>query len=174
MKHFKQDLKVFLTSGGGSVTFKRKVMAFLSPEVRLLFYYRLYSELYILGFKNISYFLYCRAKRIFASDIHPCCKIGAGFRLGHHMNIVIGPDAIIGKNVYIFNGVTLGKRYTNTKDGMPVIGDNVVIGTGAKLLGSIKIGNNVKIGANSVVLHSFPDNCNLVGAPANTIENKLK
>ncbi|WP_265734838.1 DapH/DapD/GlmU-related protein [Acinetobacter indicus] len=55
-----------------------------------------------------------------------------------------------------------------------MIGDNVVIGTGAKLLGGIKIGNNVKIGANSVVLHSFPDNCNLVGAPANTIENKLK
>lgn len=168
-KIIKSDLICYLACGGLSevkLSFYKVVVALIAPEFKLVFYYRLYSNLYRLGYRRVSYVLYCRAKRLFSSDIHPGCKIGPGLRLGHHMNIVIGPDAVIGCNAYIFNGITLGKKYPGTADKMPVVGDNVLIGTGAKLLGAIKIGNDAVIGANSLVINSFPDGCCLVGSPA--------
>lgn len=104
---------------------------------------------------------------IYASDISLKAYIGPGLSIQHGHDIVIGADVIIGKKCKIFNGVTLGNKDTETSiNQQPRIGDNVVLGTGAKILGKIAIGNNVKVGANSVVLHNIPDNAIAVGMPA--------
>lgn len=86
--------------------------------------------------------------------------------MGHHIGIVIGPDVHVGDFLYIMNDVTLGKKQVGLVGGMPKIGDYVMIGTGAKILGECSIGSYCKVGANSVVFHSFPDCKTIVGIPA--------
>jgi serine O-acetyltransferase len=96
----------------------------------------------------------------------PCeTKVGRRLILEHFGGIIISGDAVIGDDVVIRNGVTIGLRHTGTR-GSPIIGDRVDIGAGAKILGTIRIGNDVAIGANAVVLQDIPDNCLAVGVPA--------
>jgi serine O-acetyltransferase len=104
----------------------------------------------------------------------PCeAIVGRRFRIDHFGGIVISGDAVFGEDCIIRNGVTVGLRNTG-KRGSPVIGDRVDIGAGAKLLGAIRIGNDVAIGANAVVLHDVPSNCTAVGIPARIIPAKRK
>ena len=105
------------------------------------------------------------------SEIDPRAEVGEGLMIMHGMGIIIGVEAKIGKNAYIYNDVTVG--YKNVDDqgtGQAKIGDNVRIGAGARLLGNITIGNNVTIGANAVVTKSFPDNVIIGGIPAMIIK----
>lgn len=102
-------------------------------------------------------------------EIHPGAKIGPGFFIDHGMGVVIGETAEIGENVTIYQDVTLGGTGMQRGKRHPTIGNNVVIGAGAKVLGNITIGNNVKIGAGSVVVHSVPDNSTVVGVPAEIV-----
>ena len=102
---------------------------------------------------------------IFSCQIGLGAVIGEGVDLGYGgLGVVIHPRCIIGNNVRIGSGVTIGGR--SGKYAVPVIGDNCIIGSGAKVLGPIKIGNNCSIGANAVVLNDVPDNCLAVGVPA--------
>ena len=96
------------------------------------------------------------------------CRIGNNFKLEHFIGTVIGREVIIGDNCTVYHQVTLGQK----NDKFPKIGDNVVIYPGAKVIGDIKIGNNVVIGANSVVLKEVPDNSIVVGIPARIINIK--
>lgn len=96
-------------------------------------------------------------------------KVGGGLRFPHYGSIVIAQSAIIGKNATIHNGVTIGRSFNEKCEGCPSIGDNVVIFAGAKLFGSIEIGNNVVIGANSVVNKNAPERSVLAGIPAKII-----
>jgi len=105
-------------------------------------------------------------------EIHPGAKIGAGFFIDHGMGVVIGETAEIGENVTLYQGVTLGGTGIQRGKRHPTLGNNVVVGAGAKVLGSIKIGDNVKIGAGSVVIHSVPDNCTVVGVPAEIVRRE--
>lgn len=107
-------------------------------------------------------------------EIHPGAKIGPGFFIDHGMGVVIGETAVIGKNVTIYQGVTLGGTGTERGKRHPTIGNNVVVGAGAKVLGNITIGNNVRVGAGSVVVHSVPDNCTVVGVPAEIVRREGK
>ena len=107
-------------------------------------------------------------------EIHPGAKIGPGFFIDHGMGVVIGETAEIGCNVTVYQGVTLGGTGQDRGKRHPTIGDNVVIGVGAKVLGNIRIGNNVKIGGGSVVVHSVPDNCTVVGVPAEIVRREGK
>ena len=91
-------------------------------------------------------------------EIHPGAKIGAGFFIDHGMGVVIGETAEIGENVTLYQGVTFGGTGKEKGKRHPTLGNNVVIGAGAKILGAITIGDNVTIGANSVVLKSIPAN----------------
>lgn len=105
-------------------------------------------------------------------EIPPDCIIGKGLRLEHGGNgIIIHHNAVIGENVKIFQQVTIGVNTgKNYKDGKcAIIGNNVLIGAGAKILGDVSIGNNAKIGTNAVVLNDIPDNCTAVGMPARII-----
>ncbi|MEN2983868.1 MAG: serine O-acetyltransferase [Dictyoglomaceae bacterium] len=102
-------------------------------------------------------------------EIHPGAKIGKGFFIDHGMGVVIGETTEIGDNVLLYQGVTLGGTGREKGKRHPTIGNNVVIGAGAKILGPITIGDNVRIGAGSVVLKSVPPNCTVVGVPGRII-----
>ena len=108
-------------------------------------------------------------------EIHPGAIIGKGLFIDHGMGVVIGETAEIGDNVTIYHGVTLGGTGKHKGKRHPTIGNNVLIGTGAKVLGPITVGDNAKIGANSVVLHNVPEGATAVGIRAkNILKNKAK
>jgi len=102
-------------------------------------------------------------------EIHPAALIGKNFFIDHGMGVVIGETAIIGDNVLMYQGVTLGGTGKQLGKRHPTLGDNVVVGAGAQVLGNIEIGNNVRIGAGSVVLHTVPSDCTVVGVPGRVV-----
>jgi serine O-acetyltransferase len=105
-------------------------------------------------------------------EIHPGATIGRRFFIDHGMGVVIGETAEIGDDVLIYQGVTLGGTGNEQGKRHPTIGNNVVIGTGAKVLGSIRIGNNCKIGAGSVVVRPVPDHSTVVGIPGRIVRQR--
>ncbi|MDD2385108.1 MAG: serine O-acetyltransferase [Sulfurospirillaceae bacterium] len=141
------------------------------PGVWALVNYRIAHALYTKGFKVLARILMGISQVITNIDIHPACTIGRRVFLDHAFGVVIGETAIVGDEVLIYQGVTLGgvslergvKRH-------PTIGHNTVIGSGAKILGDIIIGENCRIGSNSVVVKSIPDDSTAVGIPARIIE----
>jgi serine O-acetyltransferase len=102
-------------------------------------------------------------------EIHPAARIGDDFFIDHGMGVVIGETAEIGNSVTLYQGVTLGGTGFATGKRHPTVEDNVTIGSGAKLLGPIRIGHGSKIGANSVVIHDVPSNCTVVGNPGHPV-----
>lgn len=140
-----------------------------------------YPGLHALLFHRLAHFFYRRKlvllprllshlSRFFTGiEIHPGAKIGSGFFIDHGMGVVIGETTEIGTNVTIYQGVTLGGTGKEKGKRHPTIGSNVVVGTGAKVLGPIEIGENCRIGANSVVLRSAPPNSTVVGIPARVV-----
>ena len=131
---------------------------------------------------------YCYGKRLFflarfisqfsrfftGIEIHPGAKIGKGLFIDHGMGVVIGETAEIGDNVTIYHGVTLGGTGKDVGKRHPTVGSNVVIGAGAKILGPVYVGDNSRIGANSVVLIDVPDYATAVGIPARIIARKTR
>lgn len=102
-------------------------------------------------------------------EIHPAARLGPGLFIDHGMGVVIGETTEVGENVTIYQGVTLGGTSLERKKRHPTIGDNVVIGTGAKILGPFKVGDNSKIGSGSVVVKEVPANSVVVGVPGRVI-----
>jgi len=113
------------------------------------------------------------AKIITGIEIHPGAKIGKGLFIDHGMGVVIGETTEIGENCLIYQGVTLGGTGKEQGKRHPTLKNNVVVGTGAKVLGAITIGDNVKIGANSVVLHNVPKDSIVVGVPGRVIKKRV-
>ena len=112
--------------------------------------------------------------RIFTGiEIHPKASIGKRFFIDHGEGVVIGETAIIGEDVLIYQQVTLGGTGKEHGKRHPTIGNNVVIGAGAKVLGNITIGNNVRVGAGSVVMDNVPDNCTVVGIPGRIVHQQF-
>jgi len=105
-------------------------------------------------------------------EIHPSAEIGKGFFIDHGMGVVIGETAIVGNNVTLFQGVTLGGTGKEKGKRHPTLGNNVVVGAGSKVLGNIKIGNNVLVGSNAVVLREVPDDSTAVGVPGRIAKKK--
>ena len=132
----------------------------------LIFYsYLLIFHSYLLIFKHIWYFRF-----LTNIEIHPGATIGERFFIDHGTGVVIGETTIIGNDVTIYQGVTLGGTGKQSGKRHPTIGNNVVVGAGAKILGSFTIGNNVNIGANAVVLSDIPDNSTVVGIPGRVVK----
>lgn len=102
-------------------------------------------------------------------EIHPGARIGRRFFIDHGMGVVIGETTEIGDDVLLYQGVTLGGTGNETGKRHPTLGNRVVVGTGAKVLGNIRIGSHVRIGAGSVVVHSVPDNSTVVGVPGRVV-----
>ncbi len=105
-------------------------------------------------------------------DIHPGAVIGRRFFIDHGMGVVIGETAEIGDDVLIYQGVTLGGTGKERGKRHPTLGNNVIVGTGAKVLGSIRIGDHVRIGAGSVVVRSVPDHSTVVGIPGRIVRQR--
>lgn len=144
---------------------------FCYPGVHAVIGHRINHFLYKIKFKFLARLL-SQINRFFTHiEIHPGATIGKNLFIDHGSGVVIGETAIIGDNCTIYQGVTLGGTGKETGKRHPTIGNNVFIGSGAKILGNINIGNNAKIGANSVVLHNIPDNATAVGVPAKVVRN---
>ena len=131
--------------------------------------YRESHELWLAGDKEKAREINYRAHQLTGCDIHPGAEIGKRFFIDHATGVVIGETAIIGENVSLYQGVTLGGVSFNKGKRHPTIGNHVVIGCNASVLGNITIGNNVRIGAGSVVLKDVPDDCTVVGVPGRIV-----
>lgn len=146
---------------------RNKIEVFLLyPCVHSLICHRIAHWLYIKKRYFIARLISQIARFFTGIEIHPGAVIGKGFFIDHGNGVVIGETTIIGDNVMIYHQVTLGG--TGNEKGIkrhPTVGDNCIIGSGAKLLGNIKIGKNSKIGANAVILKDVPENATVVGIP---------
>ncbi|MDD5680879.1 MAG: serine O-acetyltransferase [Candidatus Omnitrophica bacterium] len=127
--------------------------------------HRITHALYKAGIPFLSRFFSQFGKFITGIEIHPGATIGKNLFIDHGMGVVIGETTIIGDNVTLFQGVTLGGTGKEKGKRHPTLGDNIVVGAGAKVLGNIVIGDNVSIGANAVVVRDVPPNSTVVGVP---------
>jgi serine O-acetyltransferase len=141
-----------------------------SVNFRVVMLYRLGHRARRSGHRVLAYWLESRILRT-GAEVSFEAEIGGGLYLAHLAGVVIGSRTKIGCNAYLLQGVTLGGSRGKERDGQtqPVVGDNVLIAAGAKILGPVRIGNNVEIGANAVVLDDLPDDSVAVGVPARVI-----
>ena len=121
------------------------------------------------GRKDLAYFVQMRVSEVFGVDIHPAARIGKGIMIDHAHSIVIGETAVVGDNVSMLHSVTLGGTGKEDGDRHPKIGDGVLIGAGAKILGNITIGHCTRVAAGSVVLHDVPPCKTVAGVPARIV-----
>ena len=131
--------------------------------------YRVAHVLWLQKREALAYHLQNRIAEVISVDIHPAAKIGHGVMMDHATGIVIGETAVVGNNVSMLHGITLGGTGKETGDRHPKIGDGVLLGTGCHVLGNIKIGAGAKVAAGSVVLEDVPANTTVAGVPAKII-----
>ena len=142
---------------------------FCYPGLQALFFHRFAHWLYRIGIPFIPRLISHVGRFITGIEIHPGAQIGKGVFIDHGMGVVIGETAIVGDYSLIYQGVTLGGTGKESGKRHPTLGENVVVGGGAKVLGNIQIGNNVRIGAGSVVLRDVPADCTVVGVPGRVV-----
>ncbi len=143
---------------------------FLYPSFKVMLSYRLAHKLYKSGHYFWARWISQKAARKTGIEIHPGAQIGENLFIDHGNGVIIGETTIIGNNVTLYQGVTLGGTGKEHGKRHPTIGDNVMISAGAKVLGSFTIGENSKIGAGSVVLEAVPPNCTVVGVPGRIVK----
>ena len=148
---------------------KSKMEVFLYPSFWALLKYRKAHKLYEKGHFYRARKLSQRTARKTGIEIHPGATIGEGLFIDHGHGVVIGETAIIGDNVTLYQGVTLGGTGKEQGKRHPTLGSNIMVGAGAKVLGSVTIGDNCKIGAGSVVLKNVPPNSTVVGVPGRVV-----
>lgn len=119
--------------------------------------------------RDMAYFVQMRVSEVFGVDVHPAAKLGRGIMIDHAHSIVIGETAVVGDNVSMLHSVTLGGTGKQDGDRHPKIGDGVLIGAGAKVLGNIHVGHCSRIAAGSVVLQDVPHNTTVAGVPARVV-----
>ena len=145
---------------------------FCYPGLHALFFHRFSHCIYRIGIPFLPRFVSHLCRFFTGIEIHPGAKIGKGTFIDHGMGVVIGETSIIGENCVIYQAVTLGGTGKEKGQRHPTLGNNVVLGAGAKVLGNIKIGNNVYIGAGSVVVQDVPSDCTVVGVPGRILPHK--
>jgi serine O-acetyltransferase len=146
----------------------------LYPSIHAIIFYRIAHVLYRRKFFFTARLVSQFCRFLTGIEIHPGAQIGKGLFIDHGMGVVIGETAEIGDNVIIYHGVTLGGTGKEKGKRHPTVGNNVIIGSGAKVLGPVYIGDGAKIGANSVVLRDVPSLATAVGAPARMILKRPK
>lgn len=140
------------------------------PGFHAIILYRAAHWLWVKGVPILPRFISHIGRFLTGIEIHPGAGIGTGFFIDHGMGVVIGETTIIGNNVTLFQGVTLGGTGKEKGKRHPTLGNNIVVGVGAKVLGNITIGDNVKIGANAVVLEPVPSDATVVGVPGRVVK----
>lgn len=143
---------------------------FLYPSFKVMMHYRVAHRLYEKGHYFWARWVSQRAVRKTGIEIHPGAKIGKGLFIDHGNGVIIGETTVIGDNVTLYQGVTLGGTGKEHGKRHPTVGNNVMISAGAKVLGSFTIGDNSKIGAGSVVLSEVPPGSTVVGVPGRVVK----
>lgn len=147
---------------------------FLYPSFKVMMSYRIAHKLYMQGHYFWARWISQRAVRKTGIEIHPGAQIGENFFIDHGNGVIIGETAVVGNNVTLYQGVTLGGTGKEHGKRHPTVKDNVMISAGAKVLGSFTIGENSKIGAGSVVLKEVPPNSTVVGVPGRVVKRDNK
>ena len=148
---------------------KSNMEVFLYPSFKVILSYRVAHKLYLRKHYFWARWISQRAARKTGIEIHPGATIGKGLFIDHGTGVIIGETTIIGDNVTLYQGVTLGGTGKEQGKRHPTLKDNVMVSAGAKILGSFTIGENSKIGAGSVVLEEVPPNCTVVGVPGRIV-----
>ena len=167
IQHVKEEFQVIKER---DPAIKSPMEVLLYPSFRVMLSYRRAHKLYLKGHYFWARWISQRAVRKTGIEIHPGAQIGKGFFIDHGNGVIIGETAIIGDNVTLYQGVTLGGTGKEQGKRHPTIGNNVMISAGAKILGSFTIGDNSKIGAGSVVLEEVPPNSTVVGVPGHVVK----
>lgn len=163
----RKDIKVIFERDPAARSFWEVILCY--PGLHALLVHRLAHKLYNKGFILLPRLISQFARFITGIEIHPGAKIGDGLFIDHGTGVVIGETAEIYNNVTIYQGVTLGGTGKQKGKRHPTVGNNVVVSTGAKVLGNIIIGDNARIGAGSVVLRDVPPNTTVVGIPGKIV-----
>ncbi|HWQ55244.1 MAG TPA: serine O-acetyltransferase [Bryobacteraceae bacterium] len=142
------------------------------PGLHAILAHRLAHKLYKMRVPLLPRLISQTSRFLTGIEIHPGAIIGRRFFIDHGMGVVIGETTEIGDDVLLYQGVTLGGTGNEKGKRHPTLGNNVVVGTGAKVLGNIRIGDHVKIGAGSVVVHSVPDHSTVVGIPGRVVRSR--
>lgn len=148
---------------------KTDMEVLLYPSFKVILRYRMAHRLYLKSHFFLARWISQRAARKTGIEIHPGATIGKGLFIDHGSGVIIGETTIIGDNVTLYQGVTLGGTGKEQGKRHPTLKDNVMVSAGAKILGSFTIGENSKIGAGSVVLEEVPPNCTVVGVPGRVV-----
>ena len=141
----------------------------LYPSFKVMIHYRLAHKLYVSGHYFWARYISQRGVRKTGIEIHPGAQIGKGFFIDHGNGVIIGETTIIGDNVTLYQGVTLGGTGKEHGKRHPTIGNNVLLSTGSKVLGPFKVGDGARIAANAVVLKEVPEDATAVGVPARVV-----
>ena len=167
IKYIKEEMSIIRER---DPAIKSSFEVFLYPSFKAILRYRLAHKLYKRKHYFLARWISQRTARKTGIEIHPGATIGKGLFIDHGIGVVIGETAIIGDNVTLYQGVTLGGTGKEKGKRHPTIGNNVMISAGAKVLGSFIIGENSKIGAGSVVLSEVPPNSTVVGVPGRVVK----
>ncbi|SMB88559.1 serine O-acetyltransferase [Thermanaeromonas toyohensis ToBE] len=166
-RQIKRDIQVIFERDPAARSVLEVILCY--PGFHAILLHRIAHFFWRKGFKLLARLISQFNRFLTGIEIHPGARIGKGLFIDHGMGVVIGETAEIGDNVTLYQGVTLGGTGKEKGKRHPTIGNNVVIGAGAKVLGNICIGDNVKIGAGSVVLRDVPANCTVVGVPGKIV-----
>ncbi len=171
-KHIKEEFAVIQER---DPSIKSPMEVILYPSFKVMISYRRAHKLYLKGHYFWARWISQRAARRTGIEIHPGATIGKGFFIDHGTGVIIGETTIIGDNVTLYQGVTLGGTGKETGKRHPTLEDNVMVSAGAKVIGSFTVGENSKIGAGSVVIEEVPPNCTVVGVPGHIVkQNNVK
>ncbi len=167
LKLIKEDIEVAIEKDPAARNFWEVVL--LYPGVHALIGYRVSHFLWGLNLKFLARFISFFIRWLTGIEIHPAAIIGKRFFIDHGMGVVIGETSEVGDNVFIYHGVTLGGLSSKNGKRHPTIGDNVVIGAGAQVLGPTRVGSYTKIGSGSVVLQHVPEYSTVIGVPGRIV-----
>lgn len=169
-RQIKRDIRVIFDRDPAARSIIEVVLCY--PGLHALIFHRMAHRFYKRKFVLLPRLISQFSRFLTGIEIHPGATIGQGLFIDHGMGVVIGETAEVGDNVTIYQGVTLGGTGKEKGKRHPTIGNNVFIGSGAKILGSIKVGDNVKIGAGSVVIKPVPDDATVVGVPGKVVAHQ--
>ena len=167
----KEDIKVIYEKDPAATNLAE--VLFCYPGLQALISHRIAHKLAYWGVPFIPRFISYLTRIITGIEIHPKAQIGNRFFIDHGEGVVIGETTIIGDDVLIYQQVTLGGTGNEHGKRHPTIGNNVIIGAGAKILGNITIGDNTRVGAGSVVVDDVPEHCTVVGVPGRVVQQKF-
>ena len=166
ISYIKEEIKVVKER---DPAIKSDIEVLLYPSFKVMLHYRIAHKLYLKKHYCLARWVSQRGVRKTGIEIHPGATIGKGLFIDHGSGVIIGETAILGDNITLYQGVTLGGTGKEQGKRHPTLEDNVMVSAGAKVIGSFKIGKNSKIGAGSVVIEEVPPNCTVVGVPGRIV-----